>query len=212
MHHVIRGPEPSRLKRIRLRYTRAWIDYYKERVGNKPTDRRWREFAKDLGVVFYEYCGYCEIYCRGEVDHYRPKNKFPELVYEWNNWVFSCHDCNQNKGDNWPPSGFLDPCSNDTFCGGSQCCFIFDLKTGEVIPHPKLSTPNRSRAQTTIDILGLNLSFRLKIRLDHVSRLETLHNLADSNPRLAAEGFARLSLNSAALNSLTKFYLESKVY
>lgn len=212
MHYVARESEPDRLKPMRLRYTQAWIDYYKNGVGNKPTDRRWREFINDLSVCFNECCGYCEMSCKGEVDHYRPKNKFPELVYEWDNWVFSCHDCNHNKGDHWPSSGLLDPCSTDTFCDGPQCCFIYDLKTGEVLPHKELSRANRSRAKKTIDILCLNLSFRLKVRLAHISMLETLHKLANYNTRVAAERFARLVVPSAPLNSLTKYYLELCVF
>lgn len=207
MHFVSRGPEPSGLKPIRLRFTQAWIDYYKNGIGNRPTDKRWRDFVDELRIRFNGCCGYCEMCCHGEVDHYRLVNKFPQLVYEWDNWVFSCHDCNHSKWAHWPPSGFLDPCSTNTFCDGPHC-FIFDLKTGEVLPCPKLSPANRKRAQATINILRLNLSFRLKVRLEHIRSLETLINLAEYDPRRAVEDLAYLALPSAPLHSLTKYYLE----
>ena len=211
MHYVAREPEPDRLKHIRLRYTQAWIDYYKHRVGNKPTDRRWREFINDLSVCFNECCGYCEMSCKGEVDHYRPKNKFPELVYEWDNWVFSCHECNHNKGDHWPSLGFVNPCSTDSFCDESQCCFIFDLKTGEVLPHPKLSRANEKKAKDTIRILRLNLTFRLKQRLTRIRHLESLLSLAQYDPRSAADELAYLALQSVPFSSLTKYYVEVNI-
>lgn len=61
----------------------------------------------------FEYaCGYCENRepeLGGSeafhVDHYRPKSKFPHLVCNYNNLIYSCRYCNRNKGDYWP--GFL---------------------------------------------------------------------------------------------------------
>jgi uncharacterized protein (TIGR02646 family) len=208
MHYVFRGPEPAALKPIRIRYTQGWIDYYRDGVGNKPTDRKWREFINELSVPFAQCCGYCENLCKGEIDHYKPKNKFSELVYEWGNWVFSCHDCNQNKWEHWPSSGFLDPCAISTFCDRPQCCFKYDLKTGEVLPHPKLSTANRKRAQATIKFLSLNSSFHLRRRLDQIRRLDALLDLAEYDPARATKELEFLALPSTALHSLTKYYLE----
>lgn len=207
MHFVPRGPEPTGLPPIRLRYTKAWINYYKNGIGKRPTDARWRDFVDELRHCFAGCCGYCEVRCKGEIDHHLPKNQFPDLVYEWHNWVLSCHDCNQSKGSHWPPSGFLDPCSTATFCDTPSCCFAFDWKTGEVLPHPDLSPQNRERARTTINILGLNLSFRLKTRLDHIKGLDTLLELGQHNPKQASERIARLTLPISPLCSLTRCYL-----
>lgn len=207
MHFVLRGPEPTGLRPIRQRYTQAWIYFYRNGIGNKPTDSRWRGFINQLSTRFGECCGYCEIGCSGVVDHYRPKNKFPHLVYEWHNWVFSCHDCNKNKSSHWPPSGFLDPCSIGTFSHKLQCCFTFDWMTGEVLPHPNLSQANHKRARVTITLLRLNLPFRLKARLDHIDRLDTLLKLAEYNPKEASKKLAFLILPNASFCSLTKCYL-----
>lgn len=212
MHFISRGKEPAKLKYIRNTYTKAWIDRYRKGVGSKPSDRKWREFFNEIRVCFAGCCGYCEDLCNGEVDHFRPKSKFPELVYEWNNWVFSCHDCNLNKWEHWPASGFLDPCCKDSFCGTTQSCFIYDLETGEVLPYPGLSTANRKRAKETIRLLNLNSSFRLRKRLDHIRRLDSLVDLAGYNLSCAAEEFAILALPSSPISSLTKYYLELRVF
>lgn len=212
MHYVQRSGEPVRLKSIRVRYTQAWIDYYKNGVGSYPTDRRWREFTNELGECFTQCCGYCETLCKGEVDHFRPKHKYPELVYEWDNWVFSCHDCNQSKLDHWPSCGLLDPCSPSSFCGGLQCCFIYDYETGEVLPYLELSKANIRRAKETIRILRLNLLFRLKLRLAHIDKLDTLLKLAQYDISSAADKLAYLTIPGAPFYSLTKYFLKVNVF
>ena len=86
MHRVIRGSEPPGLPQVRARYTTAWVAHYRDRTRAKPTDKRWIDFRGDIEIFFFGLCGYCEeIVIRGEVDHFRPKSKFPERVYQWPN-------------------------------------------------------------------------------------------------------------------------------
>lgn len=89
------------------------------------------------------------------VDHFRPLNRFPELAYQWSNWVFSCHKCNDNKGGEWPDSGYVDPGSSDEK-ERPERYFDYDAATGEIIPMPDLPSAAREKAQWTIDDLGLN--------------------------------------------------------
>ena len=210
MHLVNRGVEPTGLAPIRARYTQAWIDHYRNGVGRRPTDKRWVDFVNDLGVRFGGCCGYCEGMCKGVVDHYRPKSRFPRLVYSWDNWIFSCHDCNQSKGSQWPRSGFTDPCSPVSFCTAPSC-FAFDLKTGEVLPNPNLSARHRLRAKVKINALGLNLSFHLRSRLAHINHLDALVLLAKHDAREAANRLARLILPDAPFYSLTRFYIDQQL-
>ena len=49
------------------------------------------------------------------VEHYKPKNRFPELVNEYNNLFYACATCNQFKGDYWSdekPLQVLNPCDH----------------------------------------------------------------------------------------------------
>ena len=99
MHYVDRGPEPRGIKKHRVKCTPRWVDYYERRIGSEPTDSHWTKFHNNLRETFSGLCGYCECECKGEVDHFRPKSKVPQRVYDWPNWGFSCHDCNNSKGN-----------------------------------------------------------------------------------------------------------------
>lgn len=52
-----------------------------------------------------EKCGYCESKIGatwpGDVEHLRPKSKFPELVLQWENLTLACGICNTNKGNTY---------------------------------------------------------------------------------------------------------------
>ena len=164
MHWVDRGPEPGRLEDIRARYTPRWVRFYGSGAGGKPSDTRWREFSDELADAFHGLCAYCEEPCRGEVDHFRPKSRFPALVYAWSNWLFACHDCNHAKLDKWPPAGYADPCARSRPAHPERF-FTFDFLTGEILPKEGLSPARRRKAQDTIDDLRLNEWHHLRKRL-----------------------------------------------
>ena len=157
MRWIKRGSEPKKLKEVRKKYTGRWVTYYKDkrRKGKKPSDSRWREFEKPLGTVFRGMCGYCEEICKVQVDHFRPKVKFPVLVYEWTNWIYSCNSCNGMKWNKWPSFGYVNPCADEEKDRPEEY-FYFDVITGEILPRNNLIPERRSRAQTMIDDLGLN--------------------------------------------------------
>ena len=155
MHWVRRGPEPPGLASVRSRYTPRWVAHYRDRTGPRPGDSRWRDFHDELRRGFSGICGYCEETSRGEVDHFRPKSRFPELVYEWSNWVLACHDCNHAKGDQWPPGGYADPCARSR-SARPEGFFDFDVVTGEMVPRTGLSRARRAKALRTIGSLSPN--------------------------------------------------------
>ncbi len=167
MHWVDRGPEPSGLAPVRNRYTPRWISYYTHGVGSRPTDSHWRLFRADLERVFFGICAYCEEHTRGEVDHFRPKSRFPNLVYSWANWLFACHDCNRAKSDRWPATGFVDPCATSE-SDRPEHYFTFDTQTGFIKPHESLSSQRREMAAETIRALRLNDFHHLKNRVQRL--------------------------------------------
>ena len=164
MHSVARGTEPDGLAGIRAKYTAAWIDYYSCRRGRRPTDAHWRRFRLHLKEGFRGLCGYCEVLCSGEVDHVRPKSRHPELVYDWYNWVFSCHECNLSKGSKWPSQGYVNPCP-ETVSDRPERFFWFDVHGGEIIPADGLAGGELRKANNTIVGIGLNSIVQLKRRL-----------------------------------------------
>ncbi len=164
MRWVDRGPEPLGVADYARQFTPGWIDYFQNDAGGRPTDSYWREFRTTLGSQTNHICWYCERQCytveyggrAPTVDHFRPISRFPQLAYEWSNWIFSCQRCNgENKRDKWPETGYVDPCATDTAERPEQY-FDYVISTGEIVPKNSLSTTARRKALDTINDLGLN--------------------------------------------------------
>ena len=212
MHWVDRGLEPAGLARIRTAYTSSWVEYYSNRVGIKPTDTHWRKFNVDLCRVFGGICGYCEAITKGEVDHFRPKSKFPKLVYSWTNWVFVCHECNQAKLNKWPVVGYVDPCAT---CKSDrpERYFIFDTLTGMILADQDLDPVRRQRALRTIDDLGLNDLPHLRKR---VWELKLFSAALSSDPHLSKTSTRRIVLRYASgkvqFSSIVRAWLTENGY
>ena len=61
-------------------------------------------------------CIYCESKIEhnsyAHIEHIKPKEKFPELKFTWDNLGFSCQICNTNKGEKYDETTpFIDPYS-----------------------------------------------------------------------------------------------------
>jgi uncharacterized protein (TIGR02646 family) len=211
MHTVTRGPEPGGLGAVRDEYTPRWVQHYREGTGSKPSDSKWCEFHTDVSNVFFGICGYCERECKGEVDHFRPKSRFPERVYEWKNWVLACHACNNMKGGKWPVGGYVDPCAKSRNAR-PEAYFDFDTTTGEILPTANLSAARRRKAEQMIADLRLNAYHRLKER---VQRLRVVSGALDdrhaNDPR--ARRFVKLvASRKARLSTITRTWLKEQGY
>lgn len=86
---------------------------------------------KERLILDFEHkCAYCDDldkYTGGSrmyhVEHFAPKDKFPELEYTYDNLLYACPYCNISKSDKWPSDsstisivgnkGFIDPCTNE---------------------------------------------------------------------------------------------------
>ncbi len=212
MRWVDRGPEPEALELIRSRYTRRWVGYYGNNGDPKPSDTRWRDFHDDLSNVFFGNCGYCEETDKGEVDHFRPKSRFPELAYEWTNWVFACHNCNHAKGDKWPGRGYVDPCARSRSARPERF-FSFDTTTGEIILKAGLSPARRRKAIQMIGDLGLNDQHHLQKRrawIELTSKL--LSFLQETQPPSVMDYLRRLTSRTSQLSSVTRTLLAERGY
>ena len=165
MRWIDRGPEPDGVARYARLYTQGWIDFFQNWTGVRPSDFLWSVFRPELGKQSNSICWYCERQCDADaevgglsptVDHFRPISRFPQLVYAWSNWIFSCRRCNEdNKKDKWPDSGYVDPCAADASERPEQY-FDYDTATGEIVANDGISECARTRAEYTIDDLGLN--------------------------------------------------------
>lgn len=85
---------------------------------------------KRLIKDFDNKCAYCDDsdkYAGGSkmyhVEHFAPKDKFPELKYRYDNLLYACPFCNISKSNKWPSDqsnisvvgnrGFVDPCTQE---------------------------------------------------------------------------------------------------
>ena len=62
-----------------------------------------RSVLEGLKKIYHGKCAYCEQKTETlEVEHYRPKNKYPWLKNEWSNLLPVCIPCNNSKRDSFP--------------------------------------------------------------------------------------------------------------
>ncbi|ETR68902.1 MAG: hypothetical protein OMM_04283 [Candidatus Magnetoglobus multicellularis str. Araruama] len=128
MHYVNHGTKPEKLKEYHSQFTQKWVDHYLKGRGGKPVDAHWTkdEIREPLIECFEDNCGYCgtsmgkrpsksgKMIPIGQVDHFLPKSKCPEFVYYWENYIWSCTDCNKAKGDFYEQEMILYPgCKKD---------------------------------------------------------------------------------------------------
>ena len=204
MHRVDRGSEPSGLPPMRARYTQPWVDFYDNGIGRKPNDTRWNDFREDLKQVFLGNCGYWEHACPGETDHFQPKSKFPNLVYEWTNWIWACHDCNHAKLDKWPEAGYINPCESPS-SDGPEKYFGFDLQTGEILPKDDLTRDETARAWRMIDDLRLSGDHHLRNRRARALVLSALLSVIPKIPDARqVEIISRISARGTPLSSISR--------
>jgi uncharacterized protein (TIGR02646 family) len=101
------------------------------RSSNVPAFKDYPLYRPYLRKDFACHCAYCtghEDELGGEdhfdIDHFRPKKKFPKLICEYSNLYYSCRGCNKNgaKGQHWPGASvikagyrFFDPVQENAY-------------------------------------------------------------------------------------------------
>jgi uncharacterized protein (TIGR02646 family) len=123
-------------------------------------------------------CCYCEDSCADEVEHIKPKDLYPHLVFTWENYVYACGPCNGPKNNKFrifhpragtvldisrkvgdpvrkPPHGdplLINPRHEDPLG-------FLELemdRTFYLLPRLGLRRRDRQRAEYTIELLHLN--------------------------------------------------------
>jgi len=102
----------NKLAELTISQTPLWIEYFSKKEYRKIPVSYWNEpIIKDAIVnEFQKNCGYCGYFTReittiinknttyeGEIDHYLPKSKNLELIYDWKNYIWTCKGCNVHK-------------------------------------------------------------------------------------------------------------------
>jgi len=125
-------------------------------------------------------CMYCESSIAhidyGDVEHIKPKSKFPSETYNWDNLGYACAKCNRDyKNDSYDPDLInpydVDPLNYIYFIGG--------------ILH---AIGGNDKGRITITVIQLNRADLLQKRMttlisfqELITRFETVENLAEKD-------------------------------
>jgi uncharacterized protein (TIGR02646 family) len=123
-------------------------------------------------------CGYCEDSAADEVEHVRPKDLYPEVVFAWTNYLYACGPCNGPKNNRFavfshssaqcvdvtrkPRAPVIPPEPGDMVLIDPRTENPLDwmeldlLDTFHFVPTEPPGSTAYKRAQYTIDVLRLN--------------------------------------------------------
>lgn len=143
---------------------------------NVLTNRTFNEVKQKLLEMSTgaERCHYCEDSKADEVEHLLPKDVYPNICFDWNNYFYACGNCNGPKNNKCaiieeatggilhistpttPPIGtpaIIDPTRENPLD-----FFLLDLQNGSFhfSELPDLGTIDYLRARYTLEILRLN--------------------------------------------------------
>ena len=70
---------------------------------NRPRNATFRQVRNSLSTMCSgpRRCMYCEDSAADEVEHIRPKDLYPEVAFEWDNYLYACGGCNGRKNNHF---------------------------------------------------------------------------------------------------------------
>jgi len=128
---------------------------------------RHPDIKKAVKEDSFEKCIYCEskishVYF-GDVEHMKPKSKFPELEFSWDNLGYVCAQCNNAKRDKWDDQyPFINPYNDDPI--------NFLCAAGHFIYH----LAGNKRGEITEKGIDLNRAELIEMRKERIDSLRTL--------------------------------------
>ena len=106
------------------------------------------------------------------IDHFRPKELFPLLVYVWANLFLCCRNC-QKRLTTFNKKLLLKPDKTDF---DFHKYFMVNYVTGEIEVNPKASNFEQAQACYTINAFRLNDFDRPNCRLEEISAYDNSSN------------------------------------
>ena len=185
MIYVKRVVKPGVLVRNGKKWTKDILNATSVADRVKAVNKYQHDEIKDTLVdMFHGKCAYCESYIAkvdyGDIEHYKPKRKFPKLAVAWDNLLLSCAKCNGmgQKGDQWPKANdggpLVNPCKEKP---EKFFSFIFDKAT-----FVSIVKPLNTRGNTSEKIYGLNKHVLVKDRNIFVRKLIYIAKDYHANP------------------------------
>ncbi len=160
----------------------------KRKYRNRKSNATFQEIRRTLRAMCggIRRCMYCEDSPADEIEHFRPKDLYPEVVFVWSNLLYTCGPCNGNKGGRFyvfaesdgryvdvtrargaevtPPAPgepvLINPRTDDPLG-----LLTLDLcGTFRFSPRAQRGRRDHNRAQRTIEVLHLNADFLVESR------------------------------------------------
>ncbi len=149
----------------------------RNKIGNKVFDTIKLKLTQMCSGA--RRCVYCEDSVGDEVEHIHPKNLYPELCFNWGNYVYACGNCNGPKNNKFavfrdsdglfcevnphrgqkamqPPSG-EDAMINPRIENPLDYCILDISRTFEFVLLPNLNERKHKKADYTFNfVLRLN--------------------------------------------------------
>ncbi len=154
---------------------------------------RWNSFVRgagrDAGVgpvvceavrtFCKEKCAYCESPKAATVDHVWPKSDYQSKMFDWDNLLAACRDCNSEKRSGFPLDATGNPVLIDPSSDEPLQHFRWDHVTGEC-----QCAPNDPRAKETHTAFALN-----RLKTERLNKLDNFRFLlvkaTEENPASA---------------------------
>jgi len=189
MIKVQRKSEPEILKKKAGQWTSKLLAAAAKKEKDKAEIKyRHSQIKQALVEMFNGKCAYCESKIThidyAHIEHYKPKEKFKELCFEWTNLLLACGICNGAgyKGNKFPDvqegGPIVNPCEDDP---NQHFIFFYDCNA-------RLATviEKTGRGTLTKDLLGLNRDDLRDYRSRQVDKLFVLQRLALTDLEAAA--------------------------
>ncbi len=205
MKQVIRRPI-SKAAREHLRTRQSKIDAEADLAARAKKagalwDSKKRSQAGEKAFVEIEWilvrmcngprrCMYCEDSEAWDIEHVKPKSKYPAVAFDWDNYLLACSTCNSRFKGSQYHDGFLDP-SASGFDLWKR--WRFDARTGRYLSVRE----DDEGAHVTLKILGFDhrrsdLALRRSLYLrDLIGKIREYGKAKAGGRERAAREFAR---------------------
>ncbi len=142
MRIIKRLPLPSETRRT-LAAKQSEIDGKSANAGF-DANREWNNYRKSKPIVTVrdtlkkmagkrERCMYCEDSHGTDIEHFRPKTKYPGRMFVWENHLLCCTDCGRIKGEQCPLDNSGSPLLIDPTVENPWDFLEFDPDTGNLV-------------------------------------------------------------------------------
>ncbi|MFQ5963808.1 MAG: HNH endonuclease [Candidatus Scalinduaceae bacterium] len=153
-------------------------------VNKKKLETIYRRYnipnvKKTLNSMYNNHCCYCEskvgVVDYPHIEHRKPKRKYPELTFDWDNLNLACEVCNKNKGEKYNKKApILDAVKDNPITKHLS----YRIGVGSID-----RTYNTERGKTTIEHTKLNRDLLSRSRVDVFWHVMNVIDFIKSNPR-----------------------------